>query len=89
MRIRESNFGAYVDLAPELPAGTRVMVAATGRYGLEPRLILLPHQLYLKTIAKLLEDDAGGRVAVAPLVTPWAEVDNEIVREALAVGAVA
>lgn len=64
-------FGKYVDISDVLPEGASVVVVATNPdgYGLKPRTLLLPHQVYVKDWAEHAIPRSGtlsGRVILIP-----------------------
>jgi hypothetical protein len=52
VRIRhDPTFGDWIDLRPEIPAGTDgILVAANDGYGRRPLRLLLPHQVYVRDL---------------------------------------
>jgi hypothetical protein len=74
---KPSVFGgdhAYLDLSPFLPAGTRTIIVAENRYGLRPKRLSLPHQIYRDQL-----NDYEGRIAILP-VDPdaWFYIDPSV-----------
>lgn len=66
-RTRPSTFGQAVDL--DLPEGTdAIIVSVNSGQGYKPKRFLLPGQLYVDTIVRLLEEDPGTRsITVHPV----------------------
>lgn len=66
-RTCPTRFGQAVDL--DLPEGTTaIIVSVNSGQGYQPKRLLLPHQLYVDTIRKLLADNPGTRaITVHPI----------------------
>lgn len=71
--LRQSHFGPFVEIP--MPPGADAVIVAVHRYQREPKLLKLPHQIYVKVIAELMADPGVNDVEVIPIRSPeWVSV---------------
>jgi len=58
--VNDKTFGKFFDFRKDIPEGCDVVIVCVNDgTGLKPKKLLLPHQVYLRDINKLLKE-AGG-----------------------------
>jgi hypothetical protein len=69
--VEQTSFGPALDI--RMPTGSMI-VATLGSAGIKPRTVLLPHQLYVRTVERLMAEDGVTSILVIPNTGQWREV---------------